>query len=84
MAVSSRLSRFVQLDAPFAIIFVYLLTSSTCGGYWPGGGYWPVGRNRIARSRQDSIGRVAAEGKAGAYDASDFFTWDTGGVVVVV
>ncbi len=55
------------------------------GGIGPVGGIdWPVGRNRIARSGQDSIGRVAAEGKAGAYDASDFFTWDTGGVVVVV
>ena len=34
-----------------------------------GAGRKLVGRNRIARKH--SIGRVAAEGKAGAYDASD-------------
>ena len=31
-----------------------------------------VGRNRIARSGEDSVGRVAADGKAGAYYAGDF------------
>ena len=30
-----------------------------------------IGRNRIARSGQDSVGRVEADGKAGAYYASD-------------
>ena len=50
-----------------------------CGWYWPQ--YWPlawwrargksVGRNRIARSGQDSIGRVAADWETGADDASN-------------
>ena len=38
------------------------------GRYWPGGGRGgiPLKRNRIARSGQDSIGRVAADREAGA------------------
>ena len=37
---------------------------------WLGAGWDSIGRNRIARSGQDPMGRVTADGEAGADDAS--------------